>query len=165
MGTTNDGNTSRRFFEDPAVTAGIVGVDEELIRRFGVILNAINSNVNINPTNFGTYCSETADIYVNLYPWYYMPVSVHKILLHGNKIIVAAVLPIGMLSEEAQEARNKDYRRYRLNHSRKFSRIATNEDVMNLLLVSSDPFINTIRQTTKTKNFDVQEDMRNLLLQ
>ena len=48
----------------------------------------------------------------------------------------------GMLFEEAQEAMNKEYRKCRLFHSRKNSRISTNEDVMHYVQVSSDPYIN-----------------------
>lgn len=33
-GSTNDGNTARRFFRDPDMTSKITGVDEALIRRF-----------------------------------------------------------------------------------------------------------------------------------
>ena len=35
--------------------------------------------------------------------------TVHKVLMHGKEIIDAAVLTFEMLSEEAEEARNKDY--------------------------------------------------------
>ena len=48
-----------------------------------------------------------------------MPVTVHKILIHGAFVISNALLPIGQLSEEAQEARNKDFKRYREIHTRK----------------------------------------------
>lgn len=48
-----------------------------------------------------------------------------KILDHGREIIKQSIVPIGQLSEEAQEARNKDYRRFRKNHTRKCSRPAT----------------------------------------
>lgn len=41
--------------------------------------------------------------------------AVHRVLIHGSDVISAALLPIGMLSEEALEARNKDFRRYREN--------------------------------------------------
>jgi hypothetical protein len=37
-----------------------------------------------------------------------MPASVHKVLVHGADIISGAILPIGKLSGEAQESRNKD---------------------------------------------------------
>ncbi|EFN77836.1 hypothetical protein EAI_11743, partial [Harpegnathos saltator] len=35
---------------------------------------------------FGTYCYETAQLYVRLYSWYFMPASVHKLLVHGASI-------------------------------------------------------------------------------
>ena len=54
-----------------------------------------------------------------------MPSStVHKILFHGEEIIEFMALPLGSLSEEG---RNKDYKYYRLRHSRKIFRLATNE--------------------------------------
>ena len=37
------------------------------------------------------------------YKWYYMPTSVHVILIHGFGIIQEHFLPIGILSKEAQE--------------------------------------------------------------
>jgi hypothetical protein len=40
--------------------------------------------------------------------WYHMPPTLHKILIHGSKIINNFDMPIGILSEEAQEATNKD---------------------------------------------------------
>jgi len=39
------------------------------------------------------------------YPWFYLPASVHKILIHGTQIFENAILPIGLISEKAQEAR------------------------------------------------------------
>ena len=48
------------------------------------------------------------------------------------------------MSEDAQEARNKDVKNYRENFSRKFSRTATMEDVFHRLLVTSDPFISSL---------------------
>ncbi|CAG4934584.1 unnamed protein product [Colias eurytheme] len=42
-GTTNDGNTARRFFSDAKTSACITGIDEELIERFHIILQAIAS--------------------------------------------------------------------------------------------------------------------------
>lgn len=40
----------------------------------------------INIDAFDHYYTETARLYVSLYPWFYMPSSVHKILLHGADI-------------------------------------------------------------------------------
>ena len=81
------------------------------------------------------------------YDWYYMPSSVHKILIHGERIIRHFVIvPIGQLSEDAQESRNKDYKKFRLHHARKSSRSATNEDVLHTLFYTSDPYISSIRK-------------------
>lgn len=75
-----------------------------------------------------------------------------------------AELPIGMLSEEAQESRNKDYRHYRLKHSRKCSRIFTNEDILYMLLASSDPLVNSLRVEPNKHFLPISEDVKNLLL-
>lgn len=126
-GTTNDGNTARRFFEDPVKTAAITGLDAELIRRFAVILQALTSGEAVDVEKFRDYALKTAERYVSLYNWYYMPSTVHKVLLHGAEIILRnAVVPIGSLSGEASETRNKDFRRYREHNSRKSSRVRTN---------------------------------------
>lgn len=68
-----------------------------------------------------------------------------------------------MLSEEAQEARNKDLRNYRLYHSRKKGRIESNEDVMHNLLLSSDPFINSFRTKLKLKKLELPDEVKQLL--
>lgn len=104
-------------------------------------------------------------LYVNLYNWYYMPASVHKVLAHGADIIEnLGIVPIGKLSEEAAEARNKDFRRYREHHSRKFCRKATNEDIMNNLLISSDPLISKIRHKLLRKHKALSEEAKTLLI-
>lgn len=95
-GTTNDGNTARKFFKNANKSAEITGVDLNLIIRFGNILIAMASGQKINIDAFDHYCTETARLYVSLYPWFYMPSSVHKILLHGADVIHNALLPIGI---------------------------------------------------------------------
>lgn len=164
MGTSNDGNTSRRFFNNADIVAEVTRVDKELIHRFGIILQTINSSALVDSDKFGSYCYQTAELYVSLYSWYNMPNTVHKILLHGKEIISVAALPIGMLSEEAQEARNKDYRNYRLGHSRKCSRLSCNEDVMNMLLATSDPLINSLRAVPNKKYYPLHDDAKALLV-
>lgn len=145
-GTTNDGNTARRFFENYEVSAEITGIHPDLIKRFAVILQTISSGQLINTNLFREYCKETAMLYVNLYPWYYMPSSVHKLLIHGADICENfSFIPIGMLSEEASEARNKDFRNVRMAHTRKIGRVQTNLDIIHSFLISSDPYISHIK--------------------
>ncbi|KAL4714906.1 hypothetical protein ACJJTC_014277 [Scirpophaga incertulas] len=87
----------------------------------------------IDATKFGQYAFDTAQLYVNKYKWFYMPSSVHKVLIHGESVIRHfSVLPLGQLSEDAQESRNKDYKQFRVHHARKCSRAATNEDILHM---------------------------------
>lgn len=94
-----------------------------------------------------------------------MPATVHKILIHGSAVISSFLVPIGQLSEEAQESRNKDIRNYREDHTRKFSRIQTNTDLLHRLLETSDPVITNIRGFPKKTKTPLTEDAKNLLVQ
>ena len=80
-----------------------------------------------------------------------MAQSVHKVLIHGYDIIQRQTLPIGLMSEETQEARNEDLNYHRENFSRKTSRTATNTDLINRLLVSSGPVISSLRKLTSRR--------------
>lgn len=102
---------------------------------------------------------------IETYSWFYLPVTVHKILLHGSQIISSFLVPIGQLSEDAQESRNKDIKRYRLDHTRKFSRTATNTDLLNRLLESSDPLISSLRDLPDKKTLPLSSDARELLIE
>lgn len=163
-GTSNDGNTARRFFRNSKQSSDITGINEELIRRFCVILETIASGYDINLEAFRLYTAETKTLYMELYPWYFMPVTVHKILVHSTEIIKSCILPIGQLSEEAQEARNKDLRKFREGHTRKKSRISTNQDLLSMLLVSSDPLISSLRKLPVKKSGSLSPQVINLLL-
>ena len=101
------------------------------------------SGFDIEPARFEAYCTSTAELYVQLYPWHPMRPSLHKVLIHGAKVVKTLPLPLGLLSEEAQECRNKDIRAYRLGHARKNSRENTLGDQFRFLLVTSDPVISS----------------------
>jgi len=94
-GTSNDGNTARKFFRDPQLTSMITDINQSLIEKFSIILQTLACGERIDSCKFEAYALETAKIYVNLYSWYYMPSSVHKILVHGGKVIKSVLLPIG----------------------------------------------------------------------
>jgi len=78
-----------------------------------------------------------------------MPTSVHKLLIHGSAILSAALLPISQLVEEAQEARNKDIKKFREHCTRKLSRESTNLDLMRRLMLTSDPVISSLSELPK----------------
>ena len=163
-GTSNDGNTARKFFQAHDTSATVLGVDHELVKRLYIILATLSSTGDINPDAFEAYCLETAERYVGLYPWYFMAQSIHKILFHGHQVIRRMDLPVGMFSEEAQEASNKIYKQFRENFTRKCSREQTNIDLMRRLLCSSDPVINTFRRnSTKKKIKELPAEALSLL--
>lgn len=59
------------------------------------------------------YGYESAKTYVEFYPWHLMTPTMHKKLVHAATVMERALLPIGLLSEEAADARNKHFRQYR----------------------------------------------------
>lgn len=91
-----------------------------------------------------------------------MSASVHKLLLYGGDIIKHVIVRIGQLSENAQEANHKCFRKYRENNYRKMSRKCNNIDIFNNLLIASDSIISSSRKfiENKVKN---SEDIKNLL--
>lgn len=163
FGNTNDGNTSRRFFEEFEKSAEITGIDQNLICRLKVILDTMCCGIKINIEKFEIYCKETAELYVSLYNFHPMTPTLHKVLLHGAAVIKEAILPIGQLSEEAAEARNKHIRAFRLNYGRKFSRVACNTDVLNRLLLTSDPLLTGMRKANHKRKSSLSADTKNLL--
>lgn len=58
---------------------------------------------------------------------------------------------LGILAEEASEARNKDFRNVRAKHTQKTGRTETNLDILHGLLISSDPYIFRIRPKLSNK--------------
>ncbi|CAH0550930.1 unnamed protein product [Brassicogethes aeneus] len=140
-GSTNTGNTARIFFRNYQKSAEITGINLELLRRFYIILQVISCGFEVDVEKFKIYTTNTAKLYVSLYSWYYMPPSMHKILIHGAEAIKHAIVPIGQLGEEAQEAKNKDFKFILEHMSRKDSSVHTNRDIFNYLLLSSDPCI------------------------
>jgi len=159
-----EGNTARRFFADPELSLTITGIDKEIIHRFGTLLRAMSSGYPIITEVFESFAKETRRMYQQLYPWFYMPPSVHKILIHGATVIQYVLLPIGMLSEDAQEVRNKHLRKFRLGYSRKCSRQATMEDELHRLLITSDQLVTCIHLLQSTsKRSALPTEVRSLL--
>ncbi|CAI6354788.1 unnamed protein product [Macrosiphum euphorbiae] len=125
---------------------------------------ALSSGYQIHIKNFDSFARETAELYVKIYSWYRMPVSVHTILFHGAAVAKSILLPISMMSEEAQEASNKIYRRVRERHTRKSSRLNTTEDLIHMMLQQSDPVISRARGLPKSKMNELPEDVLPLLI-
>lgn len=74
------------------------------------------------------------------------------------------LIPIGKLTEEVSEARNKAFRTFRQNFSRKIGRKQKMEDILHNLLISSDPLISSIRRKYSWKeNFSLYPEAQELL--
>ena len=73
-----------------------------------------------------------------------MSPTIHKILVHGYQINNSCLVPLGSLGENASEARNKLYKKDRLSHSRKNSRINTMTDIFHRALDTSAPLLSSI---------------------
>jgi len=71
------------------------------------------SGYKINAAKFGEYALDTARKLISLYPWYYLPPSIHKILVHAPDVINYALVSIGELSEEAAESKDKDIKMFK----------------------------------------------------
>jgi hypothetical protein len=78
-------------------SADIKGAHKNVIKRFGNILFAMSSDHEVNVSEFKMYTIDTAKLFISLYPLFFMPSSVHKILIHGADVIIAAILPIGKI--------------------------------------------------------------------
>ncbi|KAK2578512.1 hypothetical protein KPH14_011622 [Odynerus spinipes] len=66
--------------------------------------------------------------------------------------------------KDAQECRHKEVRRYREHNSRKYSRKATMEDIINMLFVTSDPLINSKRNKPQKSLQKISPEVLSLLL-
>lgn len=162
-GNTNDGNTARRFFEHSDISASITGFDIDLIERFHTILQILSCGLEVNMDKFQVYCIQTARQFVSLYPWFPMPPTVHKVLIHGSEIMSSLLLPIGQLSEEAQESCNKFLKKFRVDHARQSSRENNIEDVLKRLLIMSDPLISCHRELPRKKGRALSSEASALL--
>ncbi|CAH1113416.1 unnamed protein product [Psylliodes chrysocephalus] len=70
----------------------------------------------------------------------------------------------GQLSEEAAKTRNKHFRMYRIRFFRKFNRQVCNRDILNRLLLTSDPFISRSKQKHMKKKEPYSSETLQLLM-
>ena len=67
LGSSNDGNTARRFFSDSERISEILAVDLDLLISFRTIWITISSGYSIDPDRFESYCENAAKRFVRLY--------------------------------------------------------------------------------------------------
>lgn len=164
IGTTNTGNLARSFFAQASEISKFTDLDEGLIRRLHNILQVLTCGKMINCDKFKTYCFQTAELCIQLYGWYKMPPSLHKVLIHGSDIIRSFDLPFGWLSERPAEGNNKIFRKARAKHSRMSNRKMTNKDILHYMLISSDPLISSLRIKEVKKLKPLSKEAEEMLL-
>lgn len=153
-GTSNTGNTARKFFREFAISSQITGIPEFLIERYHTIITALATTQLLDPIELRQYTTETANHLRSIYPSKNLTPTVHKILYHSADIVAyfnQYNIPIGLLSEEALESRNKDIRNNRYKFSRKTGRVQTLIDMFNRLMYSTDPLFDSFRVSSKVK--------------
>lgn len=121
----------------------------ELFRNFLTIVIAISCHLPICSKKFNVLCHQTAKMYTQYYNWYYMPATLRKIVMHGAKFIENNILPVEMFAEEPFEARNKNYKCYWEQNSRKFCWEAIIQDMISRLIDSSDPCLTPFSSSSR----------------
>ncbi|CAH0404889.1 unnamed protein product [Chilo suppressalis] len=123
-GTTNDGNTARMALSDKfrQKFSQILGIEQWLLDDLHTLCIVLSSNHAIDSNRFRDFCKNLAYKYVANYNWCPMIVTLHKVLIRGADIIKSATIPIGVLSKQDAEIRNKYWRNDREQHTRKMSR-------------------------------------------
>lgn len=162
-GNTNDGNTARRFFRDYEKSAQITGVNQELIKNFKIIAEVLNLDFKIKLDKFELHLKKTRELYLNLYSWYPMSPTLHKILFHGREIIQNCLIPPGQGSETPAELLNKQNRHDREFLTRKTSRVACTTDLIHRRLFYSDPLIVNYRAPPATRRGKIMHEVLELL--
>lgn len=75
-GNTYNGSASRKFFEHHDISSRL-GVSQSIIKRFGVILNVLNSREMVNGPKFEEYGARTANLLGQMYPERKLTPTIH----------------------------------------------------------------------------------------
>jgi len=137
--STSDANTAKKAFQNEEEFSRICGLNQDLIHSFNVILTTMSCDYEIDGDEFGQYCLTTAELFSDLYPWFHIPLVVHKILYHGGQMVSEFILPIGMMSEETQNSRHRVYKPTFLKQGKNERKDRGMIEEMQHLMITSDP--------------------------
>ena len=102
-GTSNTGNTARKAFQNESKFAEILGIDPELIHRIHLKLIAVNADILLDLNSFREYGRQTAELWVNKYPHFCMPVSLHQLFILSWEAFPYSLLPDFMEQSRKRE--------------------------------------------------------------
>lgn len=162
----NDAMQISRAFHHEEEFSRLCGIDRTLIHRFNIILSTLVLSYEINSEEFDQYCRDTGDLFGQQYRWFVLPTAVHKILYHGRVFAEEFIIPIGMMSEEAQVARNKDSTSFFRRHAGKESKQEVMGNVMKFMMILGDPMMSMadlISRKEKQNWNCFEEDVQSLI--
>ena len=87
--------------------------------------------------------------------------------MHGWEVMKYCKMPIGSLSEECAECRNKDVFYNKEHHSRKNSFLNIITDLFNYMIYDSDPYLSEIRSKALAHNnyLELPDIVKDMLLE
>ena len=166
-GNSNTGNCARRAFENPAIFAEILELDEQIVTDFKTILICISSRHRINPEPFKNFCRDLHVRYYEKYYWYNISPTIHKVWAHGHELARHFPVAFNMLSEEGAESKHSDHKRMKRDHTRKDDWNHTMHDFFYRSMDMSDPMLTkiAIERAAKYQRFHfIPEEARALLI-
>ena len=156
MGNSNTGNCARKVYNHPLFFAEQiikkprlransprVRKTQRLITMVRNIWMVLRSCMKVNIDKLQAYCDEAAALYKELFPWYPMSPTLHKVLEHIGEILqyFPPTITSGMLTEEAGETANKDNHYFTEHHAPQHDLTARNLAVFTRFMIRGDPVV------------------------
>ena len=119
-GNSNTGNVGRRFFNNAEISAEILHISVDIIRKVKELLDMVCSCSTIHePMEFQLKAVKVWQLYNSqLLQYQKMCPTFHRLVCHGHLYLQYAKdigIPLGKLIESALEARNIDNKQVRLS--------------------------------------------------
>ena len=167
-GSTTNGNTIRRCFEEPRLLTDVLGLSFELVNGIIVVWRTLRCSDPLDANRFKKYCMKLVKLYELEVPWAEMNPALHLILHHGWMLIdaIPETMSVSMFNEEGLEAINKKIKHYEKNRARQTSRTNRLSDVFQRINDFSYPVIlDKIAKRTKKVKKSSTPDVEVLKLQ
>ena len=128
------------------ITAKILEIDSETVRRVGMCCNMINLTSNVNPDIFDKWARAAfRSVMSDVGNFSNITANTHALFCHGSQYIRYCQnelgVSVGQLSENSLEMGNKLNLQYRKIFSRRGSIKKENYDIFKRRLLISDPFL------------------------
>ena len=145
-GNSNTGPQIAKMLCNYHITAKILEIDSETVRRVGMCCNMINLTSNINPNIFYKWAEAAfRSVMSDVGNFSNITANTHALLCHGSQYIRYCQkelgVSVGQLSENSLEMGNKLNLQYRKIFSRRGSIKKENYDIFKRRLLISDPFL------------------------